>query len=80
MIQKLRKKLILVSMLSLFAVLFLIVSVSTTVSYLQMAQSADSTLNMLARNDGKFPKGPGTVQALPRAALRVPLLLRAPDR
>ena len=57
MIQKLRKKLILVSMLSLFAVLFLIVSVSTTVSYLQMAQSADSTLNMLARNDGKFPKG-----------------------
>ena len=39
MIQKLRKKLILVSMLSLFAVLFLIVSFSTTVSYLQMAQS-----------------------------------------
>lgn len=58
MIRKLRIKLILTSMLSLFAVLFFILSVSIAVNYRQIVREAEQTLNMLGRNNGAFPKEP----------------------
>ncbi|MDO4295403.1 MAG: HAMP domain-containing sensor histidine kinase [bacterium] len=57
MIRKLRKKFIAISMLSLFAVLFFIISTSTALSYYQLIQEADDTLKTLQENNGAFPKG-----------------------
>lgn len=57
MIGKLRTKLIVVCMLSLFAVLFFIIGVSCAVSYRQLVSEADHTLDMLGANGGDFPKG-----------------------
>ena len=55
MIKKLRFRLITVSMLSLFAVLFIIVSAASLLNYRQLVQEADQVLDMLAENGGAFP-------------------------
>lgn len=56
MIRKLRIKLVAVSMLSLFLVLFLIVGAVNLVNYLDILREADETLALLAENQGRFPK------------------------
>ena len=56
MIRKLRIKLIIASMVSLLAVLLVIMSAVNLVYYGQVIQEADSTLALLAANDGFFPK------------------------
>ena len=56
MIRKLRMKLIIASMVSLLAVLLVIMSAVNLVYYRQVIQDADSTLALLAENNGFFPK------------------------
>lgn len=56
MIKKLRKKLIAVSMLSLFLVLLVIMGIVNVLNYCQIVSQADTTLQILAENDGKFPR------------------------
>lgn len=56
MIRKLRIKLVAVSMLSLFLVLFLIMGTVNLVNYLDILREADETLALLAENQGRFPK------------------------
>ena len=56
MIRKLRIKLIIASMVSRLAVLLVIMSAVNLVYYGQVIQEADSTLALLAANDGFFPK------------------------
>ena len=56
MIRKLRIKLIIASMVSLLAVLLVIMSAVNLVYYGQVIQEADSTLALLAANDGFFPE------------------------
>ena len=55
MIKNLRKKFILVTMLSTFAVLFVIIGGLNVANYISMNSGADSLLDILAENDGKFP-------------------------
>lgn len=55
MIKKLRLKLIAVSMLSLFAVLSVIVGAVNIFNYRSIVSEADSTLYLLAQNNGRFP-------------------------
>lgn len=56
MIRKLRIKLVAVSMLSLFLVLFLIMGTVNLVNYRDILREADETLALLAENQGRFPK------------------------
>ena len=65
MIRKLRNKLILVSMISLFTVLFLIISLSMAVSYRHLTMEADRTLAVLAGNGGVFPLESGPFKSAP---------------
>ena len=55
MIKKLRLRLIAVSMLSLFSVLLVIVGAVNIFNYQSIVNEADSTLFLLAQNDGRFP-------------------------
>ena len=65
MIRKLRNKLILVSMISLFTVRFLIISLSMAVSYRHLTMEADRTLAVLAGNGGVFPLESGPFKSAP---------------
>lgn len=56
MIRKLRIKLIIAAMVSLLAVLLVIMSAVNLVYYCQVIRDADSTLALLADNNGFFPK------------------------
>lgn len=56
MIRKLRMKLILASMVSLLIVLLVIMSAVNLLGYYKIVSDADSTLALLAANDGVFPK------------------------
>ncbi len=56
MIRKLRMKLILATMLSLFVVLSVIVAIAGALNYRQVVTTADSTLSIELENDGKFPE------------------------
>lgn len=56
MIKKLRIKLIAVSMISLFTVLFVIAGTINLMNYIDVVRDADNVLNILAENDGTFPK------------------------
>lgn len=56
MIRKLRRKLIGVSMLSVFLVFSVILSVTGVISYWNVIEVADSTLEILADNNGFFPR------------------------
>ena len=58
MIRLLRRRLIGVSMLSLFAVLAIIVTAVNVINYQRVAQEADGILAVLAEGDGRFPAKP----------------------
>lgn len=55
MIRKLRFKLILAAMLSLFLVLFAIMLIVSVISYRNIIRNADEVLSLLAENNGNFP-------------------------
>lgn len=55
MIEKLRRKFILVAMCSTFAVLAVIVGAMNLISYHTMIVKTDAVLEMLASNNGRFP-------------------------
>ena len=57
MIKKLRKRFIVASMLSLFIVLAVIMSIVSFISYKKIVRRADETLDILADNNGRFPSG-----------------------
>ena len=56
MIKKLRKKLIFVSMFSLFIVLFILMSFIGILNYNKLVTDADHVLSILKENNGKFPE------------------------
>ncbi len=60
MIQKLRTKLIVASMLSLVLVLTIIIGAASVLSYRDITTSADKVLSLLQENDGNFPNMMGT--------------------
>lgn len=59
MIRELRKKFILVAMLSTLVVLAAIMSVVNISNYKELLVRADEMTSLLAQNDGKFPEGTG---------------------
>ena len=63
MIRDLRKKFILVAMLSTMLVLAAIMGVVNISNYREMLKCADEMTELLAQNDGKFPEGPLSVEA-----------------
>lgn len=63
MIRDLRKKFILVAMLSTMLVLAAIMGVVNISNYREMLKCADEMTELLAQNDGKFPEGPLPVEA-----------------
>lgn len=56
MVEKLRRKFIITSVGAVFIVVFVIAFVSNFSNYLQIGKNADGLLNILAENDGYFPK------------------------
>lgn len=56
MIRKLRRKLIITSMASLFLVLLVIEGIVGVLNYRKIVTDADGILNILEQNDGKFPQ------------------------
>lgn len=62
MIKKLQRKLIFVSMLSLFVVLFIIMSSIGILNYRKIVKDADSILSILKENNGKFPEMGGPME------------------
>ena len=64
MIGKLRIKLIIASMVSLLTVLLVIMTAINLLNYFKIVSDADSTLTLLAENDGAFPGG-GRIQPPP---------------
>ena len=56
MIRKLRRKFILVAMLSMFAVLTVIIGVLNVANYISMNRKADTLLDILTENGGLFPE------------------------
>ena len=60
MIKKLRHKFIAISVLSVFLVLLVIMSVINILNYSRVVRDSDAVLNVLAENDGEFPKREGT--------------------
>ncbi len=56
MIQKLRLKLIMASILSLFLVLFVIEGIIGIMNYGKIIKDADRVLNILSENSGRFPE------------------------
>ncbi len=59
MIQKLRKKLILISMAAFLSVLLIIISAINIVNYGEVVQDADELLEVLSENHGNFPTDSG---------------------
>ena len=55
MIKKLKKRFLLIAMLSVLAVLSLLMGAINVRSYMTVISSADVVLDVLAENDGKFP-------------------------
>ena len=56
MIKKLRRKLVITSMVSLLLVLLVIEGIVGVLSYRKIVADADRILNILEQNDGKFPE------------------------
>ena len=56
MIKKLRHKFIAVSVLSVFLVLLVIMGAINILNYRRMVDDSDKVLNVLAENNGEFPK------------------------
>ena len=59
MIKKLRHKFIAISVLSVFLVLAVIMSAINILNYSRVVRDSDAVLNVLAENDGQFPKREG---------------------
>ena len=59
MIKKLRHKFIAVSVLSVFLVLLVIMGAINILNYRRMVDDSDKVLNVLAENNGEFPKRDG---------------------
>lgn len=58
MVKKLRKKFLLIVMLSLLTVLTAVMTTINTFNYTSILNEADRTLDYIATNDGKFPDTP----------------------
>ena len=58
MIRKLRIKLIITSMVSLFSVLLIVMGTISLLNYRGVIEDADQILGILAENDGSFPDIP----------------------
>ena len=56
MIKKIRRKFIAVSVLSVFLVMTVIMGAINILNYSRVVRDSDTVLNMLAENDGQFPK------------------------
>ena len=56
MIKKLRRKFIAICVLSVFLVLTVIMGAINILNYSRVVRDSDTVLNMLAENDGQFPK------------------------
>ena len=56
MVEKLRRKFIIISVSAVFIVLFVIAAFSNLSNYSQIGRNADELLNILVENDGYFPK------------------------
>ena len=59
MIRKLRIKLIISSMVSLFTVLLIVMGTISLLNYRGVIEDADQILGILAENDASFPDIPG---------------------
>ncbi len=59
MIKKLRRKFILISLVSVAAVLFLLMVIIFSFNYRSVVERADSILEVLSTNMGRFPREPG---------------------
>ena len=80
MIKKLRKKLIFVSMFSLFIVLFILMSFIGILNYNKLVTDADHVLSILKENNGKFPeKGENMEPPKPQGKLPQKNLLFSPE-
>jgi len=66
MIRKLRKKFILVAVLSVFLVLSVLIGAINVLNYRSMVREADGTLDILSRNNGAFPGQMFRPQDLPQ--------------
>ena len=55
MIKKLRRKFVLIAMLSLFLVMLVVLGSVNAVNLYQINRKADSLLTLLTDNNGKFP-------------------------
>lgn len=56
MIKKLRRKFVLIAMLSVFIVLGSVIAVINIANYCNIISNADSILSVLVQNEGKFPR------------------------
>lgn len=56
MIERLRRKFIIISMCSVFAVLGVIISISNISNYMQISRDSDAMLEFISFNGGHFPK------------------------
>ncbi len=65
MIRKLRIKLIIASMISLFTVLLIVMGTISLLNYRGVIEDADQILGILAENDGSFPDIPGAGERPP---------------
>ncbi|MBR3211552.1 MAG: hypothetical protein IKF70_00450, partial [Firmicutes bacterium] len=66
MIKRLRRRVIAITMLAVFVVLFVLMGVANLANYHLKDRNADELLEILAENGGRFPhQGPGGGQGFP---------------
>ena len=68
MIRKLRHKFIAIAVLSVFLVLLVIMSAINILNYIRVVNDSDRVLNVLAENNGEFPKHQGSFKRRGRNA------------
>lgn len=79
MIRKLRIKLIIASMVSLFSVLLIVMGTISLLNYRGVIEDADQILGILAENDGSFPDIPGAGERPPENDPRKKERLLSPE-
>ena len=79
MIRKLRIKLIIASMVSLFTVLLIVMGTISLLNYRGVIEDADQILGILAENDGSFPDIPGAGERPPENDPRKKERLLSPE-
>ncbi len=62
MFKKLRKRFILISMLSILSVLTIIIAWLNVENFSEMTESADAIIDILLKNDGEFPNSPNDIE------------------